>query len=150
MKLLDLRYIDASPLFNDRFIQRDEPVPVEEMARREVEHSTIAEAVEHCRVLIEGSEDEEEANYWTQVRDIIAAHPSEPEPRRWQQPCSPEEMAAELLCEEGLDEALELCRSELRTAIDPERLRYFKLVEALVSKQARFEDDDQLPLLLNS
>jgi hypothetical protein len=150
MKLLDLRFIDPSPLFSDRFIQRDEPVPVEEMARREVEHSTVAEAVEHCRVLIEDAEDEEEASYWTQVREIIAAHPSEPAPCKWQPSCSPEAMAAELLCEEGLDEALELCRSELRTATDPERLHYFKLVEAFVRKDAHPEDDDQLPLLLNS
>jgi hypothetical protein len=92
MKLLDLRFIDPSPLFSDRFIQRDEPVPVEEMARREVEHSTVAEAVEHCRVLIEDAEDEEEASYWTQVREILRIPASLPpasgsrpaRPRPWQ------------------------------------------------------------------
>jgi hypothetical protein len=103
--ILDPRYVDVSPLFSDRLVQREEPMGAEEMARRDTEA---------CE---------------------------------WRPPCSAEEMAADLLCEEGFDEALELCRSELRTATDPERIHYFKVVETRILERAPPKDEDQLLLV---
>src|SRR5215204_2468830 len=146
MERLDGRYIDPDPYSGDRLIQRETPVPVEEMARRELDMWGTAEAIESCCLSIEQSRDEDEASYWKQVHATIASQP-ETAPPKWLPPFSADEMAADLLTEEGFDEGLEMVRSEIRTAKESERVHYFRQVEALLFKRAPRDDQDQIPLL---
>jgi hypothetical protein len=146
MERLDCRYIEADPYSGDRLTRRETPVPVEEMARRKLDTWGTAEALESCRLSIEQSRDDGQASYWKQVHAIIASQ-AESAPPKWLPPFPADEMAADLLSTESFEEALKMIRSEIRTAREPERVRYFRQVEALLFKRALREHEKQTLLL---
>jgi hypothetical protein len=124
---MDWRYLDRDPR-DDQLVRRDTPVSIEEMAVRLLEEPNLADAIERCREALKEASSEEEAGYWRDVQQILASRKE----GEWSLPYSAGEMALDLLAGEGFDEAIAMCRSEIRRLSDPLKIVYFKRVETLL------------------
>ncbi len=140
---MDWRYLDRDPR-DDQLVRRDTPVPIDEMAVRLLEGPNLADAIERCFEALKEASSEEEAGYWRNVEEILASRKD----GDWSLPCSAEEMALDLLEGEGFDEAMAMCRSEIRRLSDPLKIVYFKRVETLLKAYSSdpfdAEAEDQL------